>query len=399
MWRLLSHPGFRRLWLAGLLSRLGSQVSRIALLLHLVETGGSVSTLALLVVLETLPGLLAAPLAGVVIDRCGQWKILVGADLVRAALLGMILLHPGLEMIFATAALLAVAGAFFDPARSSALPLVVRSEELADANGLDQSASNAVMILGPVLGAWLLSLSGLGVALRVDLASFLASALLVARVPIRRVADEGTGLSLAAATAELRSGWRYLARHRLALQLNGLLFLALVCTSVWVPLAPFFIRDRLGGPEGALGWQLGVFGVGAVLGALWIPRVMREHGRGATVFAGFLAEGSCLFLYSLASSLGSSLVLVFLWGLAVSVIVVPFYSILQDAVDELFLGRVFAVVKQSESCAALLAMGLAAALQDRLGSHLILAAAGLLYVACTLLSVRTRGGRALLATT
>ena len=71
---LLRNGSFRNLWIASLLSALGSQVSKIGLLLYLFDTRGEVISIALLVVLETLPGAVAAPLAGAVVDGMNKQK-------------------------------------------------------------------------------------------------------------------------------------------------------------------------------------------------------------------------------------------------------------------------------------------------------------------------------------
>lgn len=398
MVRILRHRSFRHLWAANLLSLLGSQISRIGLLLYLFESRDSVGALALLVVVETLPGVVIAPFAGAVVDRFSKRGVMLAADLVRAALMGAILLAPTLGMIYLMAGLHAVVTVFFQPAKSAAIPLMLEPDDLNEANGADQAASNVMMILGPVVGAHLLVSYGLAATLLVDVATFLLSALLVTRLVIRPVPGSGERFSAAAVAGEIRDGWSYLLEHRLALHLNVLLFAALVCTGVWIPLAPFFIRDYLGAPEALLGWQLAVFGWGAVLGGLVAPRLVARFGRGVTLFGGFVAEAVALSVYATVPHPGASTGVIFLWGVAVSVIVVPFYSILQAAVEERFLGRVFSVVKQGESVAVFLAMLTAVALAERFGSHLILLATGLAYLALTLASTATRGGRTLLAT-
>jgi hypothetical protein len=91
-------------------------------------------------------------------------------------------------------------------------------------------------------------------------------------------------------------------------------------------------------------------------------------------------------------------VIIFFWGIAVSVASVPFYSILQSVVDERFFGRVFSVVKQSESLAVVLAMAVAVLLQNLLATHLVFLLAGLFYLGFAAASSLSNGGRALLAT-
>lgn len=395
--RVLGNRSFRNVWLASLCSMMGSQISSISLILYVFDGGGAVVSLALLVLLETLPGALAAPAAGAVVDGLNKRVVMVAADLARMLCMLVIVARPTLTTIYVMAALHSVANVFFQSARAAAIPLIVGRDDLTRANAVEQSASNLTLVAGPVIGAALLSRFGLTVSLLLDALTFLVSALLVWRVSIRDVA-RGPEPATGGAVGEIREGWSYLARHPLALHLNLLLFIALACTSLWIPLAPFFIRQQLGGSGQVLGWQIGLFGLGAAAGGLVAPRLIERFGTGVTLFAGFLAEAASMCVYGMVSNLTASMVIICLWGVFVSVVVVPFYSILQFVVEERFLGRVFSVVKQSESVAVVIAMTAAVLLQDRFGSHLIFVAAGLVYFGCTALSSLSRGGRALLAT-
>lgn len=393
---LLADRPFRNLWLASWLSLLGSQISRIGLILYLFEQRDSVAGLALLVVLETLPGALVAPLAGTLIDRVNKRAVMILADLVRVVLLGAILVHPAPSVIYVVAAFHSIASAFFGPAKAAAIPLVVSRKRLPAANALDQGMANGVLVVGPIVGAEMLLGLGLHATLTVDILSYLASALFLVRVPIRQVQTpvEQRGSTM----AETRSGWSYVAGHVLVLQLTLLFFISLVCTGLWVPLAPFFIRDFLGASERILGWQIAVTGLGTIAGAVAAPWLIRRYGKGHLLFAALLAEGVVMALYSQMPSLAASMLLMVAWGIAVSMIVVPFYSILQTVVEERFLGRVFSLVRQSENVALLGAMGVAMVLQAELPAQGILFAAGVVYIGLTAVLRFTRGGRVLVAT-
>ena len=398
MLQILRNGSFRNLWVSSLLSTLGSQISRIGLLLYVFDTRGEVISLALLVVVDTLPGAVAAPLAGAVVDGTNKRVVMVVSDLSRMIFMLVILVHPSLGVIYLMTALHSVATVFFQPARSAAIPLIVKQEDLTRANGLEQSAANLILITGPVLGAVLLRQFGLTASLLIDAASFLVSALLLARVTIRKVERKKIELSAAGAVNEIKEGGRYLWRHPLALQLTFLLFVALSCTSLWIPLAPFFIRDQLGVSEQLMGWQFGLFGLGAALGGLIAPRLVERFGTGATLFAAFLGEALNMMLYSIVSRVEISMLVVFVWGIILSIIVVPFYSILQKIVEERFLGRVFSLIKQGENLAVVLAMVAATLLQGFVATPLIFLLGGLIYFSFTVASSFSRGGRALLAT-
>lgn len=377
---------------------IGSQVSRVGLLLYLFQTRDTVADLALLVILESLPGALIAPFAGAVVDRFDKRRVMIVADLARAGLMGALLLHPTLWAIFLMAGLHSVSTAFFQPAKAAALPLVVARDDLSVANGVDQSASNLMLVVGPVVGAYLLTGFGLEVTLLVDLVTFLISAAFLTGVGLRNVSSSGEDLGEPSTTwGEIVDGWRYLRQHSIARQLVVLLFVSLLCTGMWMPLAPFFIRDFLGAGEEILGWQIGLFGWGSVLGGLLASRVTRRLGQGRVLLLGMAGEGLCMVVYSRVAWVGGSLAVIFVWGIFVTLILVPFYSILQQVLEERFLGRVFAVMRQSENCALVAAMGSAIFLNQIVSSPSIFLFGGLFYLAVVAVAVRGSGGRELLA--
>ncbi len=392
---LRASGAFRSLWLAGLLSTVGSNASRVALLLYLFRTRDSALDLAALLLLDCLPGAAIAPWAGVIVDRYDKRTVMVVADLARMVLVGSLVFVPTLPAFLVVTALHSLASAFFQPAKLAAIPALVSEAELARANAADQAANNLVLIVGPVLGAELFARVGLLPTLLLDALSFLASALLIVALPLTRVAAGSSGDERLG--EQIRAGWDYLRANGRVLHLCLLFFVSLVCVSLWTPLAPFFIRDRLGGSERAFGWQFAVFGAGAVAGALWAPRPVARFGSGVTLFVGLVGEALSLTVYAMVQDLATSMAILFFWGTLVSLIVVPFYSLIQVVVDERFRGRVFAVVKQSENVAVVLAMLAVPLLQGRLGSHLILFLAGAVYLTFAVLSTLSPGGRRLLS--
>ena len=393
---LVAQGAFRRIWLAGLLSTLGTEITRLGLFLYLFNERDSVFDLALLVLLKTLPGALIAPIAGLLIDRVDKRRLMVACDLLQMLYLVVLLISPTLLLIYVTAALQSVTSAVFEPARRAAFPLVVDKGDIPEANGIDFSTRNLMMILGPVLGAEIYLLGGLFAVLLADAASYLASALFLLGLRPRQVARQAHGGP--SAWQEIRAGWRYFTGHRLVLHLTLLFFISMACSGIWVPLAPFFIRDVLGASERILGYQIGIFGLGGMLGGMLAPRLTARVATGGILLLALLLESVQLTLYSLVPDVHGSHIILFFWGIAVSLIAVSAYSILQTRVEEAYLGRVFALVNQAENLAMLLAMGVAMALGSVLSSQLIFLAAGVLYLSTVALTSLTRNGRALWAT-
>jgi Na+/melibiose symporter-like transporter len=226
-----------------------------------------------------------------------------------------------------------------------------------------------------------------------------ASAVAAVLFAFMEVRHADTGDTRPASTlADICEGFSYLSDHRLALQLILVLFTALMCTGLWPPLAPFFIRDRLEAPDEVLGWQLSAFGLGATVGGLAAPAFVARLGKGVALRLGLLGEGLCLTAYALTSHVGLSVVITLTWGVLVSVIVVPFYTILQSLVAERYQGRVFAALRLCENGATVMTTLLAAPLAIPFGTRPILLGAGFIYFGAVTAWTRTPAGRALAAT-
>lgn len=394
---LASNSHFRYLWLANLLSMTGSRISRIGLVLYIFHTTGRIADIAFLIALETLPGILFVPFAGVAVDRASKKLVMMLADAGRAICLLAIIIHPSYWMIYLMIALHAIGSVFYEPAKSAALPLIVKTGELPRANGIEQSSNNMVLILGPIIGAELFTRLGLKVALIIDMATFLGSMILISQLRIRK-AEGQAEVSAGSTLTNIIEGWRYIARRLLVRHVIIVFFVSLLCVGLWLPLAPFFVTDFLHGSDRVLGLQFGMFGLGGVIGSLLVPDLVKRVGKGLILFAALLLEGLTMALYSVVPNAEISIVICLFWGVVVAAILVPYYSIMQEVVEERFLGRVFSLARHVESVAILMAIGLAVFLQGIFSSNQILLFAGLSYFSLIALSAITGGGRRLIQT-
>ena len=375
---VLRSRNFQRLLLGANLSQAGAQATRIALLLYVVQSQGRVPDLALLVVMETVPGAIVAPFAGALVDRSCKQALMLGANVGRIGLLALLIAHPDYWMMCVVAGCQSMLLVLFQPARAAAIPLVVAESELARANGLDQSASDLMLVVAPVLGAEILMQLGLQATLLAETILLLASTGLIARIRIDPAPGRAAGFPASTIVADVRDGLRYVGRNRLLLHLMTMFFIGVLCNAMWVPLAPFIISD-LGAPPRILGWQVGTVGLGAAFGGLVAPALVDRYGKGSVLLFGLMAEGISISLYALAPSAALSTFTVFIWGMIVPVTMVPLYSLLQTSIDGRLHGRIFALVRQIENCAVIVAMPLAGFLNGFAGAGWTLFTMGLFY--------------------
>ncbi|MCB9743325.1 MAG: MFS transporter [Alphaproteobacteria bacterium] len=283
---LTGNVSFRRLYGARLISLFGDWFNTLAVLAALRELGGvDASAFGWVLILKTLPALLAAPLAGVVADRLPRRRILIATDLVRAAIVGGMLALawlPNVPLLYALVIAQSFASAFFDPARNALLPRVVSREELTAANALGGAAWSMMLAFGAGLGGLVTARWGWGAALAVDAGTYLVSAALLLGVrepPFTPAVSGVPGWRRWTGLDQLREGARYLAdRPRVrslalvksAFELSGALLLLLtllgeqvfpVRGEAMLGVAAFYIARGLGtglGPFLARWWTRSV---------------------------------------------------------------------------------------------------------------------------------------------
>ncbi|MFE2868623.1 MFS transporter [Embleya sp. NPDC059259] len=288
MSRLVDLPGYLRLWTASTVSCFGTYVTILALqILAAVTLHATAFELGVLSAARWLPYLLFGLVAGVLVDRYRRKPILVGTDLGRAALLGMIPLLYLADRLTMTALVVFVfafgtLSLVFEAANQSYLPRLVPRELLASANARLQQSDSVAQTTGPLLGGILVKAVGAPVAMLVDAASYLASGLLLASItdpePVRRAERRDL-------RAELREGLSWVYRHRtlgpMALTSHGRFLFTGMLSTVYVL---YVLRELDIGALG-LGITYACAGVGAVLGTTFSTWAGRRFDVGPTMVA------------------------------------------------------------------------------------------------------------------
>lgn len=179
------NPSYVPLLIAQLLSTLGDTLHYIALVILVFELTGQGLAVAILVVAEIIPVMLLGPVAGVVIDRFSRKHVLIGADLIRAALALSLVWPQGTWHAYLVAAGLAAGNTFFNPTVQAVLPALVPDDQRLAANSVSWSVGRLVQIVGAAVAGGLIATIGVDAAFVANALTFLLSATLILQLPVR----------------------------------------------------------------------------------------------------------------------------------------------------------------------------------------------------------------------
>lgn len=169
------------------LSTIGDEISLITLMFR---TAGDRTPFAvpMLLVAELLPGLLATPFIGRLVDARDAGKLLVATALAEATIIAWMAWHPDLPSTIVGASILSVSFAISGTASFALIPVLAAGlgMTLPRANAVLEFVRSAGMLAGPVVGGTLVALGGTGNALLIDAASFVVLAVVVLASGLRR---------------------------------------------------------------------------------------------------------------------------------------------------------------------------------------------------------------------
>lgn len=354
---LRSNRDFRQLWLGQVVSQLGDWFNTIALFTLVLRLTGSGRAVGLVLVARFLPSVVLGPLSGVLADRFNRRHIMIASDVARAlVVLGFLFIRSPEQvwLVYLLTVLQLAFSAFFEPARSAALPSVVAPRDLLTANAISSVTWSAMLTLGAAVGGPVTDWFGTDAAFFIDSLTYLVSALLVASVRLpRRAKRPKTPLTVAKAlgVTDTLEGLRYVRRRPRVVAL-------LLVKSAWglgggiLTLLPVFgekiFRVSLGAGVGGAALGMSVLyaarGVGTAIGPVVMRRFYGETRAQMqlTIGVSFVVGGVFYVLFGVSESFALALVWLALAHMGGSVLWVFSTVLLQSAVEDEFRGRVFA---------------------------------------------------------
>lgn len=304
-WAPFSQPTFRNLWLAILIGNIGTWIHDVAAAWVMAENTGSPFMVAAVQSATTLPIVLLAVIAGTlsdIVDRrkylilAQLWMVLVASVLASLAHLDMLTPWTLVGLTFA----LGIGAAMAMPAQQATTPELVPKAMLGPAVALGSLSMNIARSIGPALGGLIVSSAGIEWAFAINALSFLGVMLVL--FIWRREPDRSTLPSEPFGVA-LRAGLRYATQ---ATVLKSVLIKTasfFVFASALTALLPIVVNRELQASAGTYGLLLGCIGIGAISGAVLLPKLRARYDPDRLVLVATLVYAACMLALALVRSI------------------------------------------------------------------------------------------------
>ena len=344
---VLGNGELRKLQLAHVGSITGEWGYVVALLVYADEHGGA-KTVSLVLVLRWVCSALTSSWLAYLADRFRRERVMLAADVTRASTMAIMAVAAyagwSAAIIYVGATFVSVASRAFYPAQAALLPSLARTpEELTAANVASSGIESVGGFAGPALGGLLLAATNTGTVFAATCVTLVWSALLVSQLRPRErpePAPEHRG-----GFAEAVEGFRVLGREPAARVIVSLYSCQTLVDGALRVLMVVTALDLLGIGKSGLGFLNAAVGVGGLVGVAFTFALVGRNRLAGDFGLGLLMMGLALGLIGVFPKTAAAIVLMGVLGIGNTIVDVSAVTLLQRAVRDEVLGRVFGALE------------------------------------------------------
>jgi predicted MFS family arabinose efflux permease len=395
--RVFSNRDLRRLQLAWAGSNIGGWAYTVAIAVYAYQQDGAYAV-GLIGLARWIAAGAASPFTGALGDRFPRVRVMVAADILRAALLAgmaLVVVADGSPLaVYAISIVGTVIGTAFRPAQAALVPGLARTpEELTAANVAASTIESVGIFVGPALGGVLVATAGVEATFAVAAGLLVWSAALIGAVdePAKRAdAEDREGVAPAGGLLrETSEGFRAIVADRKLTVLTGLFAAQTFVDGALGVLVVVLALETLDLGASGVGYLNSVLGVGGIVGGVAAAALVARARLGTDFGAGIILWGVPLVVIGLWPEPLVAVFALTLVGVGNTIVDVSGDTLLQRAVPDEVLARAFAAMESVTLVAVALGSVAAPVLVDLAGDRSALVVFGAVLPVLAVLSWRS----------
>lgn len=377
------------------ISLFGSSLVQYAIMWHITLTTESGIMMTLYIICGFIPTFILSPVAGVWADRYNRKILIVLADglIAVATLILAILFLMGFDaiwMLFVIAAIRAFGTGIQTPAVGAILPQIVPKEKLTKVNGANGSIQAVIMFISPMVSAALLAMASIEMIFFIDvITAAIAIITLLTFVKIS-VHEKATEKQTTSYFSDFKQGLQYVNNHAFLKKffLFFAVFFVLMAPAAF--LTPLQVTRSFGDDV----WRLTAieiaFSIGMMAGGGIIASWGGFSNKVKTCAFASVIMGVCTFALGVIPVFWIYLVFMGLFGVAMPIFNTPATVLLQEKIEEDYLGRVFGVMGMISTSMMPLGMLIFGPIADIIRIEWLLLGTGVLIIVLAFLLGRSK---------
>ncbi|MBI5880252.1 MAG: MFS transporter [Chloroflexi bacterium] len=343
----LKYRDFKLLWIGNLATQASYWMFSVGLgwLVIQMEDTNRAGWLALLGVASGVPLLIFSLLGGVLADRFERKRLLMtyqAGSLVFISVFAALVAFDLVQMwhVLLIAFLFGVAQALNIPLRQALVPALVDRSDLLNATALQSAAWNAMRVVGPALAGMLIATVDTKGIFILMVPSYIWAMIWVAQMEIPPHPPRHRAVH---PVRNLVDGLQFMRRDATILTLILTVTVPTLFSLPYMNFVPLFASDILQVGPGGLGVLQGAVGVGALIAALAMAGLTGTSRKGLWMIVVMVGHSVVIALFGLSLNYYVSIALLFVSGIAWSVMNALNSTLLQLATPDEYRGRVFSV--------------------------------------------------------
>lgn len=339
------------IWSGKFVSMIGDRFYTLVLALWVLKKSESPMMMGAVLIASTLPAFIVGFFAGTYVDMKNKKFIMIVTDLIRGVLILSVayleyLDHLDIQLIIIVSMIISAINAFFEPSIKALIPDVVKANELARANALEQLINGISSVVGPILGAVAIGLVGFFGGFLINGISFVLSAIFEIFIKVDYYKNESKAAYKF--IDNMKEGYAFVIKKQLLLEVLSIIAVVHFAVGSFTLILPFF-ANTLSGNDIALGLLQGFFGMGLIIGATVLNIAKRKEMSVNVLVISTGILGICYGLFAILNYLSilviiPYLIIVLLMGITISNAATFWQLILQRNTPEQMRGIVFSLV-------------------------------------------------------
>jgi DHA3 family tetracycline resistance protein-like MFS transporter len=345
--RALKVRAFALLWTGQTISRMGDYVYQLALAWWVLEKTGSPAAMSAVMIFSIAPMLIFLLIGGVAVDRFPRVRVMVLSDVARGLvtlIVAVLAFADRLEIwhIYLLSLIFGLVDSFFTPAYTAAVPELTPATDLTSANSLTSLSLQAGRIIGPGVGAVLMSVGGAPLAFLINgLSFFVSAACLLPLLPRDRRPQRDPTASKSGVWADLREGFITVAASPwIWITILVSSFMNVTLSGPYSIALPFLVESEWKADVNTLALLYIAFPLGYVVASVGLGRLKHIPHRGLTAYGGSILAGLGMLVIGLPVPLILILAMAFVNGAGLEAFSLIWVNTLQEMVPPQKLGRV-----------------------------------------------------------